>query len=81
MHGVKREATGHTKQDRIIITDGYQLSGASNNGYQNMAFTGGFAVAAMANSQTIADAFGTAVKKIQDSHWFPFPEDYCRQKR
>lgn len=59
------------------ITDGYQLSGASNNGYHNMAFTGGFAVAAMANSQAIADAFGTAVKKLKDTHWFPLTLTPC----
>jgi endo-1,4-beta-D-glucanase Y len=59
------------------ITDGYQPSGASNNGYHNMAFTGGFAVAAMANSQEIADAFGTAVRKMKDTHWFPFTLTPC----
>jgi endo-1,4-beta-D-glucanase Y len=59
------------------ITDGYQPSGASNNGYHNMAFTGGFAVAAMANSQEIADAFGTAVRKLKDTHWFPFTLTPC----
>ncbi|HEX2957313.1 MAG TPA: glycosyl hydrolase family 8 [Chitinispirillaceae bacterium] len=59
------------------ITDGYQPSGASNNGYHNMAFTGGFAVAAMANSQEIADAFGTSIRKIKDTHWFPFTLTPC----
>jgi endo-1,4-beta-D-glucanase Y len=52
------------------IKDGYSLSGNATGGNHNMAFTGGFAVAAMANSQEIVDAFGTELKSIKDQHWF-----------
>jgi hypothetical protein len=42
-----------------------------------MAFTGGFAVAAMANSQAMVDAFGTELKKIKDTYWFTFALTPC----
>jgi endoglucanase len=59
------------------ITDGYSPSGSSNNGNHNMAFTGGFAVAAMANSQEIVDAFGTELRKLKDTYWFTFTLTPC----
>jgi endo-1,4-beta-D-glucanase Y len=55
------------------IRDGYNLDGTENNqGYHNSAFIGGFAVAAMCNSQTIADAFGKELgsTRLDDNHWF-----------
>lgn len=53
------------------IKDGYNLDGSENNqGNHNSAFVGGFAVAAMCNSQLIADSFGTEMKKSDDTHWF-----------
>jgi endoglucanase len=54
------------------IKDGYTLSGSSSGGNHNMAFTGGFAIAAMANSQAMVDEFGTELKKIKDTYWFTF---------
>jgi hypothetical protein len=59
------------------ITDGYSPSGASNNGNHNMAFTGGFAVAAMANSQAIVDDFGKELRKLKDTYWFTFALTPC----
>jgi endoglucanase len=63
------------------IKDGYSLSGSASGGNHNMAFTGGFAVAAMVNSQAIADEFGAAVKKIRDNggsgSWFTFSLGPC----
>ncbi len=53
------------------IKDGYNLDGTENSqGYHNSAFVGGFAVAAMCNSQEIADAFGTEMAKLYETHWF-----------
>jgi endo-1,4-beta-D-glucanase Y len=55
------------------IKDGYNLDGTENSqGYHNSAFVGGFAVAALGNSQVIADAFGTEMNSSQlgDNHWF-----------
>jgi len=53
------------------IRDGYNLDGTENNqGYHNSAFVGGFAVAAMCNSQEISNAFGTEMGKLDDTHWF-----------
>jgi endoglucanase len=59
------------------ITDGYSPSGSSNNGNHNMAFTGGFAIAAMANSQAMVDDFGAELKKLKDTHWFSFALTPC----
>ncbi|MBN2425703.1 MAG: hypothetical protein JXB44_11815 [Calditrichaceae bacterium] len=56
------------------IKDGYNLDGTDNNdGYHNSAFVGGFAVAAMCNSQEIADVFGAEMtsSRLGDDHWFP----------
>ncbi len=55
------------------IKDGYNLDGTENSqGYHNSAFVGGFAVAAMCNSQAVADAFGAEMTSDQlgDEHWF-----------
>jgi endo-1,4-beta-D-glucanase Y len=57
----------------VNIKDGYNLDGTENNqGYHNSAFVGGFAVAAMCNSQVISDAFGSEMMSGQlgDGHWF-----------
>jgi endoglucanase len=54
------------------IRDGYSLSGSASGGNHNMCFTGGFAVAAMANSQQMVDEFGTELKKLKDTYWFSF---------
>ena len=59
------------------IKDGYSLSGSSSGFNHNMAFTGGFAVAAMANSQEMVDAFGTELKTLKDNHWFSFSLTPC----
>jgi endo-1,4-beta-D-glucanase Y len=59
------------------IKDGYSLSGGAAGGNHNMAFTGGFAIAAMANSQEMVDAFGTELKKIKDTYWFTFALTPC----
>lgn len=55
------------------IRDGYNLDGTEHNqGYHNSAFVGGFAVAAMCNSQAIADAFGAEMRsgQLTDDSWF-----------
>lgn len=55
------------------IKDGYNLDGTENSqGYHNSAFVGGFAVAAMCNSQTVADAFGTEMSsgRLTETYWF-----------
>jgi endoglucanase len=55
------------------IEDGYNLDGTENNqGYHNSAFVGGFAVSAMCNSQSVADAFGAEMisRQLSDKHWF-----------
>jgi endoglucanase len=53
------------------IKDGYNIDGTPNNGgNHNSAFVGGFAVAAMCNSQSIADSFGTEINNISDTYWF-----------
>jgi endo-1,4-beta-D-glucanase Y len=53
------------------IKDGYNLDGTENSqGYHNSAFVGGFAVAAMCNSQAAADTFGTEMGRLDDTHWF-----------
>jgi endoglucanase len=54
------------------IKDGYNLDGTPVGKYHNSAFVGGFAVSAMCNSQTIADAFGTEMTSPQlaETHWF-----------
>jgi hypothetical protein len=53
------------------IKDGYTLEGSSTGRYHNMSYVGGFAVAAMCNSQEVADAFGTEVARMNfDNYWY-----------
>ncbi len=59
------------------IVDGYTLSGSANGSNHNMCYTGGFAIAAMANSQEMVDEFGTELKKIKDTYWFTFTLTPC----
>ncbi len=55
------------------IKDGYNLDGSSNNdGNHNLAFTGSFAIAAMCNSQQMADDFAEEVMNMEDTYWFTF---------
>ena len=59
------------------IRDGYSLSGSPTGGNHNMCFTGGFAIAAMANSQEMVDEFGTELRKLKDTYWFTFTLTPC----
>lgn len=53
------------------IKDGYNLDGTSTGRYHNMSYVGAFAVAAMCNSQEIADAFAAEVAKMPfDNYWY-----------
>jgi endo-1,4-beta-D-glucanase Y len=53
------------------IKDGYNLDGSATGRYHNMSYVGGFAVAAMCNSQEVADAFGAEVAKMNfDNYWY-----------
>jgi len=53
------------------IKDGYSLDGRATGRYHNMSYVGGFAVAAMCNSQEVADAFGAEVAKMRfDNYWY-----------
>ncbi|MBN1600424.1 MAG: hypothetical protein JW915_02390 [Chitinispirillaceae bacterium] len=53
------------------IKDGYRLDGTPTGRNHNMAYVGSFAVAAMCNSQEIADAFGTEVARMSfDRYWY-----------
>lgn len=53
------------------IKDGYNLDGSAIGQYHNMSFVGGFAVAAMCNSQEVADAFGKEVASMSyDKFWY-----------
>ncbi|MBN1601244.1 MAG: hypothetical protein JW915_06525 [Chitinispirillaceae bacterium] len=53
------------------IKDGYNLDGSVFGTNHNMSFVGGFAVAAMCNNQTVADAFGSEVSKMNfDKFWY-----------
>jgi endo-1,4-beta-D-glucanase Y len=54
------------------IKDGYSLDGSSIGSYHNLSFVGGFAVAAMCNSQEIADAFGKEMVKMgyDNGYWY-----------
>jgi endo-1,4-beta-D-glucanase Y len=46
------------------IKDGYNPNGTASGSSHNMSFVGGFAVSAMCNSQTIADAFASEMVKM-----------------
>lgn len=53
------------------IKDGYNLDGSAAGQFHNMSYVGGFAVAAMCNSQEIADAFGAELATMQfDPYWY-----------
>jgi endo-1,4-beta-D-glucanase Y len=53
------------------IRDGYTLDGRQTGSFHNMAFVGGFAVAAMCNSQAVADSFGAEVARMSyDNYWY-----------
>ncbi len=53
------------------IVDGYNLDGSATGRYHNMSYVGGFAVAAMCNSQEVADAFGAEVANMSfDNYWY-----------
>lgn len=53
------------------IRDGYELDGRRIGQYHNMSYVGGFAVAAMCNSQEVADAFGKHIAGMRfDNYWY-----------
>jgi endo-1,4-beta-D-glucanase Y len=53
------------------IKDGYNLNGTATGRNHNMAYVGSFAVAAMCNSQEIADAFGTEIARMSfHRYWY-----------
>lgn len=52
------------------LTDGYQLNGTQSSRNHNMAAVGSFAVAAMANTQEIADDFAAETVKMRDDYWY-----------
>ncbi|HEY5962114.1 MAG TPA: glycosyl hydrolase family 8 [Polyangiaceae bacterium] len=52
------------------IKDGYQLNGSASSNNHNLAAVGSLAVASMANTQEIADAFATESAKLRDDYWY-----------
>lgn len=52
------------------IRDGYQLGGSPTSNNHNMAAVGSFAIAAMANTQEIADAFAGEAVRLRDDYWY-----------
>ena len=52
------------------LRDGYNLDGSSRGGYHNMAVVGSMSVAAMANSQDVADAFAQESANLRDDFWY-----------
>jgi endoglucanase len=52
------------------IKDGYSLSGSSTSSNHNLAVVGSLAIAAMANTQEIADAFVAESAKMRDDYWY-----------
>jgi endo-1,4-beta-D-glucanase Y len=52
------------------IKDGYQLSGSPSSSNHNMASVGSLTIAAMANTQEIADAFVAEAAKMRDDYWY-----------
>jgi endo-1,4-beta-D-glucanase Y len=59
------------------IKSGFSLSGSSSGGWHDMCFVGGFAIAAMANSQTMVDEFGTDLMKVSDNAGFTLSLTPC----
>ena len=52
------------------IVDGYQLDGRQAGQHHNLAAVGSLAVCAMANTQTITDAFIAESVKLRDDYWY-----------
>lgn len=52
------------------LRDGYTLSGSQTSNNHNMAVVGSMAVAAMANTQEIADAFAAEAVRMRDDYWY-----------
>jgi endo-1,4-beta-D-glucanase Y len=52
------------------LKDGYTLSGSPTSNNHNMAAVGSFTIAAMANTQEIADAFVAESAKMRDDYWY-----------
>lgn len=52
------------------IKDGYQLNGTPEGSSHNLAVVGSLAVAAMANSQEVLDAFVEESIKLRDDYWY-----------
>jgi endoglucanase len=52
------------------LKDGYTLSGSATSNNHNMAAVGSFTIAAMANTQEIADAFVAESAKLKDDYWY-----------
>jgi endoglucanase len=52
------------------IVDGYQLNGSVQGSSHNLAAEGSLAVAAMANTQEVADAFAAEAIKKTDDYWY-----------
>jgi endo-1,4-beta-D-glucanase Y len=52
------------------LKDGYSLSGSETSRNHNMAAVGSFTIAAMANTQEIADAFVAESAKMRDDYWY-----------
>jgi hypothetical protein len=59
------------------IKDGYNLNGTAKGSNHTSSFVGGLAVAAMCNSQEIADAFAADVNKLRDQLWFNICTRLC----
>ena len=52
------------------LVDGYNLDGSSRGGNHNLAVVGSLSVAAMANSQDVADAFAQESSTLRDDFWY-----------
>ncbi|MBN1608296.1 MAG: hypothetical protein JW940_16820 [Polyangiaceae bacterium] len=52
------------------IKDGYQLNGTASSNNHNLAVVGSLAVASLANTQEIADAFVAESAKMRDDYWY-----------
>jgi endoglucanase len=52
------------------LKDEYQLNGGAQGSNHNLAAVGSMAVAAMANTQEIADAFAAEAIKLSDDYWY-----------
>jgi endo-1,4-beta-D-glucanase Y len=60
------------------IGEGFTVTGSPQGTTSHpMSYVGGFAIAAMANSQAMVDEFGIDLLKIKDKHWFPFALTPC----